>query len=112
MSSKYVDPNPAGVGTPAPAPKSWSITGRLTFLYTASVCIILVLSTEFLYWGLAGNLRSQNNQFLADEIHVLRKIIRERSNVPEAFVEETQWEGVARRFTRPYARLLDGRGAS
>lgn len=86
---------------------SWSITGRLTLLHTLSAFGMLVLSTAFLYWVLANNLERKDNQFLADEIHVLRVILQEHPNDLRALEEEVKWEGAALQFTTYYARILD-----
>jgi two-component system heavy metal sensor histidine kinase CusS len=93
-----------------PGPRSWSIAGRLTLLYTLSACGLLILMAGFLYWALARNFAQEGRQFLADKMHVLRTIVRERSDDPTAFVEELQWEGAAHRFARYYARVLDADG--
>jgi len=89
---------------------SWSITGRLTVLYTCSAFAILVLSSVFLYWVLVSNVAKGGEQFLSDKIHVLRMILRERPNNPEALEEEVKWEGTALHFARYYARIVDADG--
>jgi two-component system heavy metal sensor histidine kinase CusS len=93
-----------------PVPRSWSIAGRLTLLYTLSACGLLILMAGFLYWALARNIAQEGQQFLADKIQVLRTIVRERSDDPAAFVEELQWEGEAHRFAKYSARILDADG--
>ncbi len=85
----------------------WSITRRLTLLYTLSAFGMLVISTVFLYWVLTNNLEKEDNQFLANKIHVLRVILQERPDNPEALEEEVKWEGAALQFTKYYARVLD-----
>src|SRR6266446_5532697 len=60
-----------------PFSRSWSITGRLTVLYTVSAGGLLLLATMFLYWVLASNLTREDHQFLADKVHVLRGILRD-----------------------------------
>lgn len=87
--------------------KVWSITARLTLLYTLSAFGLLFLVTEFFYWSLVGNLRSEDHQFLTDKIQVLRVILRERSDDIEPLEEEVKWEGSARRFAKYYSRILD-----
>ena len=57
--------NPAG---------SWSITRRLTLLYTIAAFGMLAVATVFLYWVLKKDLIKEDNQFLANKIHVLRVI--------------------------------------
>jgi two-component system heavy metal sensor histidine kinase CusS len=88
----------------------WSITRRLTLLYTLSAFGMLVISTVFLYWVLTNNLEKEDNQFLANKIHVLRVILQERPDNLEALEEEVKWEGAALQFTKYYARILDEAG--
>ncbi len=76
MSSKTAEPSP-GVQAPWSTSGSWSITARLTLLYTASTIGMLLLSTMFLYWVLASNLAWEGHQFLADKTHVLHGILRD-----------------------------------
>ncbi len=92
--------------------KTWSITGRLTFLYTLSTFGMLLVATGFLHWALTSNLEREDNQFLADKVHVLRAILGERPADSSALEEEVKWEGVTFRFTKYYARVLDRHGRS
>ena len=102
MSSKHADFLKFG--------KPWSITGRLTALYTLSTFSLLLLGTGFLYWVLLNNLERENNQFLTDKIHVLRSILQAPEVDPEALNEEVQWEGRTFTLARYYARVLDLKG--
>jgi len=86
---------------------NWSITKRLTFLNTLSAFGILVIASVFLYWVLTNNLKKEDNQFLINKIYVLRVILRERPDNPEALEEEVKWEGAALQFTKYYARVMD-----
>lgn len=90
--------------------RSWSIVGRLTLLYTVAACGMLILAVGFLYWTLARDLARDGQQFLADQIHVLRTIVRERPDVPAALEEEVKWEEAAHQFAKYYARVLDAGG--
>jgi two-component system heavy metal sensor histidine kinase CusS len=73
---------------------------------------ILVLSTFFLYWVLVSYLEAEDNQFLADKVHVLRVILRERPDNRQSLEEEVKWEGSARHFAKYYARVLDEEGST
>ncbi len=106
MSSKTAQQT-TGSRVAARFPWSWSITGRVTVLYTLSASGILVLSTVFLYWVLVSNLEREGTEFLTAKIQVLRMILRERPNNQEALEEETKWEGTAFHFVKYYARILD-----
>jgi two-component system heavy metal sensor histidine kinase CusS len=83
---------------------------RLTLLYTSSALAILVLCTVVLYWVLASHLEEKNQQFLTDQLHVLRAILQEHPGDLNALEEEVQWEGTTRRFAKYYARILDADG--
>src|SRR6266446_2590077 len=74
--------------TAAPPPRGWSITGRLTGLYTVSAGGRLILSSVFLYWVLASNLAREDHEFLADKIHVVRSILRDHPQERDALEEE------------------------
>ncbi len=93
MSSKSAENTPASASR-----RMWSITQRLTFLYALSASGILLIASVFLYHVLTSNLEREDNQFLANKIHVLRVILRERPDNPEALEEEVKWEGAAFRF--------------
>ncbi|MBI1987431.1 MAG: heavy metal sensor histidine kinase [Nitrospinae bacterium] len=109
MSSKSVE-NPSGDRAPLASSWFWSITGRLTFLYTLAAFGMLVVATVFLYWVLLSNLEGENEQFLADQIHVLRVILWERPDDLVALEMEIKREGASRQFTKYYARVLDEGG--
>ncbi|MBY0579732.1 MAG: heavy metal sensor histidine kinase [Burkholderiales bacterium] len=102
MFSKHADLLKSG--------KPWSITRRLTTLYTLSTFSLLLLGSGFLYWVLLNNLKRENNQFLTDKVHVLRSILHATEVDPEALNEEVQWEGRTFTLARYYARVLDTHG--
>src|SRR5919201_7023893 len=105
MSSKRAEPT-----TPGPPVRVWSITGRLTLLYTASAGGLLILATVFLYWVLAGDLAREGHQFLADKMHVLRGILRDRPHDRDALEEEVQSEVAAYQYIKYYVRVLGAGG--
>jgi len=91
-------------------PRSLSITGRLTFLYALSTLGILTLSAVFLYWVLVSNLRREDSQSVAEEIQVLRGILRDRSDDQQVLAQELKWEEASSRFSKCYIRVLDEQG--
>src|SRR5437660_972647 len=95
-----------------PFSRSWSITGRLTVLYTVSAGGLLLLSTVFLYWVLASNLTREDHQFLADKVHVLRGILRDHPHDRGALEEEVQLEVAAHQYTKYYVRILYAGGST
>ncbi len=106
MSSKSAEP-PAP--RRAPAGRS-SIVGRLTLLYTLSAFGMLVLAAWYLHWTLAGNLRHEDGQFLADKVSLLRTILRHEGADTADLREEVEWETAALHFAKYYARVLDANG--
>jgi two-component system heavy metal sensor histidine kinase CusS len=71
---------------------------------------LTVVTTGILYWGLAGNLNRSEDLFLADKVHVLRAILRDRPGDIEGLREEVELESAARQYAQFYVRLLDGEG--
>ena len=88
------------------SPRTWSIAGRLTVLYTASVFVMLVLAMLFLFWSLKTNLEKEDHESLAEEITVLRLILGERSRSNISLQQEVRWEQSAGRFGDLYKRVL------
>ena len=111
MSSKSAE-HATGARTTGPRPGVWSITGRLTVLFTVSAGGMLILSTGFLYWVLAINLAWEGHQFLADKMHVLRGILRDHPHDRDALEEEVQSEVAAHQYTKYYMRILDATGGT
>jgi two-component system, OmpR family, heavy metal sensor histidine kinase CusS len=111
MSSKRGEHIAETQATSSP-PGVWSITGRLTVLYTVSAGGMLLLSTMFLYWVLASNLASESHQFLVDKMHVLRGILRDHPHDQDALEEEVQSEVAAYQYTKYYVRVLGTGGGT
>lgn len=109
MSSKHAEPT-AARRTAGPPARVWSITGRLTVLYTVSAGGMLILSSVFLYWVLANNLTREGHQFLADKMYVLRGILRDHPHERDALEEEVQSEVAAHQHTKYYVRVLEAGG--
>src|ERR1044071_6954000 len=87
-----------------------SIASRLGLLYTVSASALLIGSAGFLYWVLARNLEREANPFLADKIHLLQLMLKERWREAELIRSEVQWEVTANRFLHHYVRVLDNGG--
>src|SRR5262249_50613830 len=70
--------------------------------------------TAILYWGLVAILNRSEDPFLADKVHVLRAILRERpedvGRLRWEAVGEVELESQARRYAQFYVRLLDEYG--
>ncbi len=85
----------------------WPISYVLTAFYTFSAFIILSLATAFLYWGMERELELEKHQSLADQVEVVRVIVKEKPDDIETLKLEVELEGAARRFAQYYARILD-----
>lgn len=90
--------------------RSWSIAWRLTSLYVLLSAILLVVAALFLYWLLQSNLRHQDNSTVAEEIHVLRVILRQRPDNPTILRQEVRWEGGSSEAPPIYERVLNRAG--
>ena len=72
-------PDPAALPPPAAAAfRPWSLAARLTVWYVGSAFALVLCATGFLYWVLYTNLDREDDQFLADKVHILRALLRER----------------------------------
>jgi two-component system heavy metal sensor histidine kinase CusS len=72
--------------------------------------LLVLLATASLYIVLRTELDRSTELFLADKVHVLRTMLRERPEDEDALREEIELESAARRFQRFYIRLLDEHG--
>ena len=90
--------------------RSWSIAWRLTSLYVLLSATLLIAAALFLYWLLQDNLRHQDNNAVAEEIHVLRVILRERPRDPTVLQQEVRWEGGSSQAPPIYERVLTPAG--
>jgi len=83
---------------------------RLTAAYSLVGLLLLLLATAGLYIVLRIELDKSTELFLADKLHVLRTILRERPDDLDALREEIELETAARRYQQFYIRLLDDHG--
>jgi two-component system heavy metal sensor histidine kinase CusS len=84
---------------------------RLTAAYSLAGLTLVILATASLYVVLRKELDRSTELFLADKLHVLRTMLRERPDDEDALHEEIELESAARRYQQFYIRLLDERGA-
>jgi two-component system, OmpR family, heavy metal sensor histidine kinase CusS len=92
--------------------KAWSIEGRLTLFYALSAFGLLSLVTGFLYFILVGTMNRETHQALADEIRIIRSLLRDHVDDTDALEEEIQWESFARGAHPLLSRVLDGSGVT
>lgn len=98
--------------TPRPKrlPSVGSITAKLAFLFSLSAFMIFGVAAVFFNRVIERNLHNEDNQFLADKIHVLRRILQERPDDLDFLRAEAEWEVAARHFVPYYVRVLDDHG--
>ncbi len=87
----------------------YSITGRLTILYTTFTFALLLIVNIILFKVITSNLEREDYQFLRNKINVIR-VILQRDDTRKGLEEEIIWEGYALQFTRYFARLIDSKG--
>jgi len=100
--------NPSSSFTPVS--RLWgTLAFRLTAGYALAGLLLVFTATASLYFVLVGELEKSNDLFLADKVHVLRTMLRERPDDWDALREEVELESAARRYEQFYIRLLDER---
>jgi two-component system heavy metal sensor histidine kinase CusS len=72
--------------------------------------VLVILATVSLYIVLRAELDRSTELFLADKLHVLRSMLRERPDDADGLREEIELESQARRYQQFYIRLLDEHG--
>jgi two-component system, OmpR family, heavy metal sensor histidine kinase CusS len=87
-----------------------SLAARLTVWYGVSGFVLVALSSGALYWSLTKNLDFDADLFLADHVHVFRRVLAERPGDVEALAQEAEVESSARRFAKIYARVTRADG--
>jgi two-component system heavy metal sensor histidine kinase CusS len=95
---------------PAVARLRRTLAFRLTAAYSFVGLLLLLLATAGLYVVLRIELVRSTDLFLADKLHVLRSLLRERPNDLDGLREEIELESAARRYQQFYIRLLDEHG--
>lgn len=109
MCSKSVPEAHGPAARPRPA-GPWSLAARLTAWYAASAFVLILAATGFLYWVLATSLDREDDQFLADEVSILRAILSDRPQDAAALRQEVEWEWAVRHPARVFVRILDEDG--
>jgi two-component system heavy metal sensor histidine kinase CusS len=102
--------NPSSV---RPVSRFWgSLAFRLTAGYAIAGLLLVFCATASLYLVLRSELNRSTDLFLADKVHVLSTMLRERPNDWDALREEIELESAARRYQQFYIRLLDEQNAA
>jgi two-component system heavy metal sensor histidine kinase CusS len=85
---------------------------RLTAGYALAGLFLVTFAIVSLYLVLVSELEKSTDLFLADKVHVLCTMLRERPDDRDALREEVELESAARQYERFYIRLLDDRNTS
>jgi two-component system, OmpR family, heavy metal sensor histidine kinase CusS len=97
----------------APASRLWrSLAFRLTAGYALAGLFLVTFAIVGLYLVLVSELEKSTDLFLADKVHVLRTMLRERPDDQDALQEEVELESAARRYEQFYIRLLQDRNTT
>lgn len=106
MSSNHADHR-----TEPPVPsRSWSITMRLTVLYSLATLLVLLATLGYSHWVMVTNFRDASMRMLADELQEVRVLLRDHPDEPKAVEAEVVWEDPAEGKYRHYLRVLDASG--
>jgi two-component system heavy metal sensor histidine kinase CusS len=92
----------------AAVPRLWrTLAFRLTAGYALAGFVLVFFSVVSLYLVLVRELEKSTDLFLADKVHVLRTMLRERPGDQDALHEEIVLESAARRYEQFYIQLID-----
>jgi len=93
-----------------PISRLWrTLAFRLTAAYAFAGLFLVIFAIVSLYLVLVSELEKSTDLFLADKVHVLRTMLRERPDDLDALREEIELESAARQYEHFYIRLLDER---
>jgi two-component system heavy metal sensor histidine kinase CusS len=81
----------------------------LTAGYALAGLLLVFFATASLYLVLLAELEKSTDLFLADKLHVVETLLRERPDDRDALREEVELESEARHYEHFYIRLLDER---
>jgi two-component system heavy metal sensor histidine kinase CusS len=94
----------------APLTRLWgTLAFRLTAAYALAGLLLVFFVAAGLYAVLVSELEKSTDLFLADKVHVLSTLLRDRPDDMEGLSEEIELESAARQYEQFYMRLLDGR---
>jgi two-component system heavy metal sensor histidine kinase CusS len=97
----------------APLRRLWgTLAFRLTAAYALAGLLLVFFAIVCLYLVLVGELDKSTDLFLADKVHVLQTMLRDRPGDEDALREEIELESAARQYEQFYIRLLDDRNTT
>jgi two-component system, OmpR family, heavy metal sensor histidine kinase CusS len=71
---------------------------------------MVVLATAVLYGALVSNLDREDDQFLADIVHIVRAFLRDRPDDTAGLKRAVEWEWASRQYAHVFVRILDDNG--
>jgi two-component system heavy metal sensor histidine kinase CusS len=89
---------------------AWSLAVRLTAWYAVGAFAVVLGATSFLYFTLAANFSREEDQFLANEVEVLRSLLRHRPEDEKALRHEMELSWTTRQYVQVHIRILDEQG--
>jgi two-component system, OmpR family, heavy metal sensor histidine kinase CusS len=87
-------------------PRPWSMTARLTGLFSLAALLILLCLGFYMYRSLTATFAEDNRQFLLKEIQMLQSVLTEKPVNLERLADE-QREGLNLPTGEYYSRILD-----
>lgn len=90
---------------------TWSITTRLSFLYTISTVLILVLIVLAVSWGMHQAVVLGESEYIIEEVDLIQNILKQHPNDLSRLKQEvTAAETTVDPKYRYYIRILDSEG--
>lgn len=94
-----------------PARRLWgTLAFKLTAGYALAGLFLVTFAVVSLYYVLVNELDKSTDLFLADKVHVVQTMLRDRPEDEDGLHEEIELESSARRYEQFYIRLLDDHG--
>src|SRR5260370_1622662 len=85
----------------------WSLAARLTAWYAGSAFLLILAATGVLYWALLTNLDREDDQYLADKVHILRAFLRDNPHAVAPLKHEAEWAWASSQHAQFSVRILD-----
>src|SRR5262245_43990993 len=91
--------------------RPWSLAARLTLWYAAASFVLIAASAGFMYWALVHKLESEDDQFMAEKVQLVRVLLEGRAGAPVVLPRDGNWRETNRPADLVHVRVLatDGR---
>jgi two-component system heavy metal sensor histidine kinase CusS len=94
----------------ADRPGGLSLAGRLALWTTGASFLLVLAAAGVLYWVLEDNLEQEDADFLADQVQILRVLLRDHPGDLSVLRQEAEVESSIRQHARVYIRVLTESG--